>query len=78
MAEHQIICQCFNEYEACLSNCGSAYVLPNKKAKIYAYCEALGTETNAKKRDYGDPAYWNLDAPALDPLKEFLRSLELE
>ena len=46
------------------------------KARIYAYCEALGVETNAKKRDYRDSAYWNLDTPALEPLRAFLRGLQ--
>ena len=36
----------------------------------------LGIETHEKKRDYCDEKHWDLDnAPALQPLKRFLRSL---
>lgn len=45
------------------------------KGRIYAYCEALGIETNASKRDYANASHWNLDARELEPLKRFLTSL---
>ena len=54
------------------------YELPDTKAKIDAYCDACGVEPRDAKRDYGNAEVGNLNAPALDPLKEFLRSLELE
>ena len=78
VAQHREIFGCFEQYGACVSNLDSQYCLPDMKARIYAYCEALGIETNAKKRDYRDSAYWNLDTPALEPLKAFLRGLQAD
>ena len=46
------------------------------KAKIYAYCEAIGSEPKEDKRNYLNPSWWNLDIGALEPLKSFLRALE--
>ena len=76
VSEHREIYNCFDQYEGCLARQNSAYLRPDGKARIYAYCEALGIETHAKKRDYEDPVYWNLSAPALSPLKAFLRGLQ--
>ena len=70
---HDKIYKCFDAYENCLRNAQSNYIVPNPKARIYAYCEALGIETNANERDYGD--HWDLNSPILQPLKNFLRSL---
>ena len=70
---HRAIHRCFSGYLKCLQQAEHGYIAPKPKARIYAYCEALGIETHGKKRDYGDTKYWDLDAPALDPLKAFLR-----
>ena len=51
------------------------YVRPNRKAKIYAYCEAIGSEPKEDKRNYLNPSWWNLDVAAMAPLKSFLRAL---
>ena len=73
---HQDLYDCFDEYEACLRRRTDVYRLPGNKARIYAYCNALGIETHENKRDYCDAKHWNLDnALALQPLKQFLRSL---
>ncbi len=72
---HQDLYSCFDEYEACLRLRGG-YQLPGDKARVYAYCNALGIETCEKRRDYCSVKHWNLDnAPTLQPLKKFLRSL---
>lgn len=70
---HQKIYSCFNEYEACLRK--DQYELPDGKARVYAYCSALGIQTKPIRRDYRDAKHWNLDAEALQPLKHFLQSL---
>ena len=72
---HRHIYECFENYEDCVRNASSEYVTPDMKAKIYAYCEALGIETNPNKRDYNDAAHWDLDSCHLDPLKTFLAKL---
>ena len=74
LPQHRVVYDCFDKYETCLRNHGT-YQLPNRKGRIYAYCEALNIETHASKRNYNDPAYWNLNAPTLQPLKQFLGTL---
>ena len=73
---HRVVYECFQQYEDCLQSKSESYHLPNSKARIFAYCEALDIETNANRRDYGDSSYWNLSAPVLNPLKDFLLRLK--
>lgn len=73
--EHRGVLQCFEEYESCLTGLDPRYVAPDRKAKIFAYCEAVGGKTKESERDYLDPSHWNLDAPGLTPLKGFLEEL---
>lgn len=75
VSTHRVVYNCFDQYETCLQNHSTPYNLPNHKARIYAYCEALNIETRASKRKYVNSPYWNLDALALEPLKQFLRAL---
>ena len=75
VAQHRVIYDCFQQYEGCLQNESDLYHVPNSKARIFAYCEALNIETHASRRDYGDAVFWNLSAPELDPLKRFLLGL---
>ncbi len=72
---HDAVHRCFDGYEECLDGLGGSYSKPNRKGRIYAYCEALGVETRPAVRRYGDSRHWNLDAPCLDRLKRFLRGL---
>ena len=69
---------CFREYETGLHSYSKSYRLPNPKARIYAYCEALSIEPHHSKRDYSDPLYWVLNASALEPLKQFLLDLQAD
>ncbi len=71
---HQAIYNCFENYEDCLRGLNKTYKTPNLKARIFAYCEAIGAETGPDK-EYGDPSHWNMGAPDLDPLKQFLHGL---
>ena len=73
--EHRCVLDCFQIYENCLTSANPMYVKPNKKAKIYAYCEAICSEPKEDRRNYLNPSWWNLDTGALDPLKNFLLSL---
>ena len=75
--DHRVVYECFDAYECCLRRHGEDYCLPNLKARVYAYCEALSIETNPRRRDYGDSCYWDLNAAALEPLKAFLIDLGL-
>lgn len=73
--EHRCVVDCFEEYEDCLTAANPVYVKPNRKARIYAYCNAIGDGPREKDRDYLNPSWWNLDISALEPLKSFLRAL---
>ena len=70
---HCNVYNCLSQYKNCLANLSSSYNPPNAKARVYAYCDVIGAETDGKRRNYGDAEFWNLDTPALDPLKNFLR-----
>ena len=71
---HQAVYGCFDAYEACLRSLDPNYTSPNRKARVYAYCEAVGAETGWDK-DYDDTTHWNPEAPELEPLQTFLRGL---
>lgn len=75
VAPHDAIYDCFDAYEKCLSDADRCYTLPDEKARVYAYCQAIGSETRPGKRDYCNCGHWDLNAPVLEPLGEFLRSL---
>lgn len=75
VTSHRRIYECFDNYRSCLQHFDESYILPNPKARIYAYCEALGENTRGSERDYSDPSHWNLDVPVLNPLKQFLCDL---
>ena len=71
---HVNVMDCFDQYQHCIRSIGD-YELPNKKARIYAYCEAvIGRDDKIKeeKRDYLDRNVWNLEAAAIVPLRQFL------
>lgn len=74
-AAHQEVHGCFNAYQTCLRRLDPEYKLPNRKARVYAYCEAVGAETGPDK-NYDDATHWNAEAPALEPLRTFLRDLK--
>ena len=68
--EHEGIFACFEAYKKCLGKKNRSYVRPNKKAKIYAYKEALGAMEKGK--DHFSVEYWEFENSSLDPLKSFL------
>ena len=72
---HRVVYDCLDAYGRCVRSHSPKYHLPDVKARIYAYCEALGIKTAATERDYSDSDHWNLNAPALGPLTDFLRTL---
>ena len=63
-SEHGRVFECFEEYKQCISE----YNLPNMKAKIFAYKEAL----DILEENTFDPCYWDFESTALEPLKSFL------
>lgn len=74
-AEHRVILDCFEQYKACLKENSAEYHPPCEKAKIYAYCEAVGTKPKPHERDYQEKAYWDLKTPEIKKLKDFLTKL---
>lgn len=75
VTEHRIVYDCFEQYENCLRNAAKSYRVPDRKAKIYAYCSALKSKTHPDERNYCDRRYWDLNASAVEPLRQFLFSL---
>lgn len=69
---HKCIFECFDRYQDCLSKKKKKYILPNRKARIFAYLEALGEETRPKKRNYAAEKCWDLNSSELVNLKNFL------
>jgi hypothetical protein len=85
--DNQEIFNCWNGYESCLTHISikgrGPLTTPARKTKIYAYLEALlGVTKDEKKkikekeREYQNPAHWNLNADALQPLKDFFDQFE--
>ena len=76
---HQIIIDCFDHYQTCLNSNDYDYTLPNKKALIFAYCEAIleknSKQIKEKNRDYFNKKLWDIESEALNPLKEFLKKI---
>lgn len=71
LPDKQDIFECFKAYKRCLKERNKGYQLPDKKAKIYSYKEALGA-FDEKHEEQFKPEYWDFDNSALDPLKRFL------
>ena len=83
-SDHRAVVACFVRYENCLRDCssptGSAYLLPGPKDKFYAYAQAMPLTDEERKahkvrgatKYFTNEAYWNLDAPAIRPLRAFL------
>jgi hypothetical protein len=58
-------------------------MLPNKKAMIYAYCEAIlpykeKEKVKENKRDYLNTELWKIDTDYLLPLKTFIEDNIIE
>lgn len=75
---HKQWVDCYSDYEACL---GDQYLTPDLKGKLFTYISAQKTLSNTKRSKLGsgqwqfnDTRYWNLNAPELQPLKDFLRN----
>lgn len=70
------ILRCFDGYQECLLKLDRPLTTPNKKARVYAYCEALLPSGSKKmkdsKRDYRNRDLWELNSPALQPFRHFL------
>lgn len=68
---HQAVYGCFDNYRDCLHSLDPGYETPNRKQRVYAYCQAVGAETSENK-NYDDTAHWNAGAAELEPLRRFL------
>lgn len=80
--DNNVIFKCWEGYENCLKTSvrkEGIFTTPAKKTKIYAYLEALLGESNSEKdlikereRNYRNTNHWDLNAPVLVNLKQFL------
>lgn len=73
-AAHQGVYRCFHQYEECLRRTDRDYTTPNRKARVYAYCQAVGAKPGPDK-NYADATHWDPAVPGLEPLRRFLRNL---
>ena len=85
---HERVMTCYDDYETCLSQyldaTGTApyYNAPSKKRRIYDYVNVMplaGEQWERHHRKGGqkifeNPDLWDLAAPAIQPLREFLAS----
>lgn len=82
---NQCVIDCWHEYERNLAKQQIAWkkppqpTCPSEKSKIYGYLEALVGTTKSEKerikdafRDFTIPEHWDLNSPAIQPLKDFL------
>ncbi|SDY40311.1 DUF3226 domain-containing protein [Hymenobacter psychrophilus] len=81
---HQAIMTCYDGYEQCLqqlvNNGQDYYNTPSKKRRIYDYVNVMpleGAEWDRHHKKGGqkifeNPSLWNLNAPAIQPLRDFL------
>ena len=78
--ENQPILDCFDRFKDCLlgyARPDQPIYLPVNKAKVYSYLDALlpsaeDGHRHEARRDYRNPARWNLDTEYLAPLRAFL------
>lgn len=76
--KHHRFFDCFRDYESCL---GDEYISPDLKGRLHTYMSAQKSLTNRQRKALGsgqwlfdDPRFWNLDAPELESLKEFMET----
>ena len=85
--QHERVMACYDDYETCLQQFLDAagepcYDAPSKKRRIYDYVNVMrltGKEWERHHKGGGqkifeNPDFWNLAAPAIQPLREFLSS----
>ena len=80
---HPVFFDCFEDYEKCVSSVKDEHGLPlyntpNLKGKLHTYMNAQKLNNKSRRRLgsgdwlFGDIHYWDLNAVALLPLKDFL------
>lgn len=78
--KHQDIIDCLESYARCLGDQKKGYKTPPLKTKVFAYLDVQLSPKQEKfakeeKRNYKNREHWNLDHEALEPLKEFLKTV---
>lgn len=81
---HRGILDCFEQYENCVDQYNKEqiiYDLPIRKSKIYAYVDAFPKSNREKEKFikrgcllYKNPEIWDLNAPDLNPLIDFINT----
>lgn len=80
---HQVFFDCFEDYERCVSGVKDKsgkplYNTPNLKGKLHTYMNAQKLSNKLRRKLgtgdwlFGNTDYWDLNAVALQPLKDFL------
>ena len=81
--KNQPIVDCWESYVTCLRTkriAGRELTIPARKSEVYCYLETLLGETNKEKelikdknRNFLNSDHWDMDCPAIQPLKDFLQ-----
>ena len=75
---HTRLFSCFKKYENCIKSYNEPkYKTPNRKNMLHSYLFTFVKSEEEEKKFkvsflYENPEYWDLNATALNPLKEFL------
>ena len=84
--KHKLFFDCFSDYENCMKSQKGTdgkpiYQVPNLKGKLHTYITAVPMPQKMRKTlgkgnwQFENEEYWNLDSPALNPLKAFLQQI---
>ncbi len=84
--KHKLFFDCFSDYENCMKSqkdCDGnpVYQVPNLKGKLHTYINAVPMAQKVRNKlgrgdwQFENNEYWDLNSPALEPLKCFLQAL---
>ena len=74
LPQYEQIFNCFDAYTHCLSVADSSFVLPNQKARFFAFADSTGQKTNLKKINFLDSNFYDLNHNSLSELYNFIDS----
>ena len=84
--KHKLFFDCFSDYENCMKsqkddNGKPVYQVPNLKGKLHTYINAVPMAQKIRNKlgrgdwQFENEEYWDLNSPALEPLKNFIQAL---
>ena len=74
-SKNREVLACLDKYEACLEQHSFHCSKLDAKARMFAYCEAIGLSPMPEETEFRDGKGWNLESPRLNELRSFLLQL---